>query len=173
MKKINTITKNVIFLILIIVFMVGCGGGENAASKSGLIADNTAPTINDILFNECIYEDVEGVYFRYMILYTDQEMDAINILVTFYKPNDHVNIYKGPVIIPIDYDLVFKTETLGEFTYAYESQCWSTACCDGYPNDTQQKLSIPGLFGQWRIGFQIEDSQGNESEIVSIYYEYG
>lgn len=167
MRKVEISVKTFMVLIFVIILLAGCGPSEYATSNKSepLPIPNTTPVINKILFAECIYEST-GVYFRYSLFYTDQEMDAINILITFYSPRDYVNIYKGPIVVTMDYDFVHKMIS-EKFDYEYEPQLG----CGDYPTEIQQQLSIPSLSGIWRIDFQIEDFQGNESEIISVYYE--
>ena len=134
-----------IFSLFFFLVMAGCGrsGGGGAPAQ-------TAPRINSVYFHKDIYADpilrplVIGESVYGVIETTDPDLDMTNILITEYWPHDASLPYYGPTIIPL-----------------------------GSQPDAHMAIIINfvvrGPIGNWRIEFQVEDAQANESNIFTVY----
>ena len=137
--------KKVIIFISILLF-VACGGGGDGSMPQ------TAPVITNILLynTENLYEPATsfqiGEYVYFLIYATDPDLDMTTLYVTEYYPSDSDTIYQGPVPI------VLPDQSASSVIYA---------------NIGPSRIVPPAGF--YRAEFQIEDIQGNESNIFIIY----
>ena len=92
---------------------------------------------------------------QFAVYATDPDLDIANLLLTKYWPCNASVPYDGPHIIALS------SQFAAEVMYSIiDPMLWNYApiwFLTGYP------------LGAWRIEFQIEDTQGNESNIFKVY----
>jgi len=77
---------------------------------------------------------------------TDQDSDITTLWSSEYFPSDSTTPYNGPIEFPLP------SQSGVDMTYSFIDP-----------------LTIEGPAGNWRMEFQIEDAQGNKSNVFTVY----
>lgn len=148
---------SVLFLSLTIISCgKGGGGGGDTSNDSGTNTNRSIPVIKDVrIFRQSAPEDpIEpsngtivikaGEFIFYKVYYSDQDVDARYLVYTPYYPSTSTQPYVGPLPFNTTQSTVEDTYTSMEFSPGYDVR-------------------------KWRLEFQIVDSQGNKSNIFTVY----
>lgn len=138
-------------IVLGLISIVGSnGGGGGDSSSTGEVSHDTAPIINSVELYDANwnlnYSFTIGDYANFAVYATDSDKDMECCYITQYYPLDSNTPYYGPDIMYLpsqsDVDMVY----------------WNI-----------NPIEVTGPAGDWRIEFQIEDANGNESNIFKVY----
>ena len=154
-KSRNGFIKNLHYLclgaVLGLMTIGGCGGGGGGEGGAPPAPSQTAPRINNVeLFN---VDDPDtptvtfnmGDTFNFRVSATDPDLDMTTLYFYQYYPITADTPYSGPI------------------TVLLPSQPETSVVCTA-----NEPLTITNT-GQWRFEFQIEDSEGNQSNVFTVY----
>jgi len=133
----------IIALGLITIVATGGDGGGN--HSTGTAPEILGVDLYDSNWDKCQVFDI-GDYVNFKIHAKDPDKDMEKVYITQYHPSDSSTPYYGPDVIDLP-----STSKIEEVFY------------------NLTPILVDGPSGGWRIEFQIEDSQGNESNIWIIY----
>ncbi len=138
--------------VLGLMTIVATGGGGGGGDGAPPPPSETAPTLTNVeLFNA---NDPGTVTFsfdigdtaNFNVSATDPDLDMTTLYFTEYFPSDSTTPYTGPTPIAMP------SQSATDMVYTLI-----------------QPTEVTGPAGNWRLDFQIEDSNGNESNVFQVY----
>ncbi|MBW1690828.1 MAG: hypothetical protein JRF35_01890 [Deltaproteobacteria bacterium] len=151
-KKLRYISLVALFLLSLLGIVGSNGGGGDGGGETGSTTSNngTAPTINNVELYDVDwnlkYSFTIGDDANFAVYATDSDKDMDCCYITQYYPLDSSIPYYGPDIMYLP--------SQSEVDMVY----WNV-----------NPIEVTGPAGNWRIEFQIEDANGNESDIFKVY----
>ncbi len=146
MVRVNRLVLTAI-LSLLLVF-VGCGGGGGGGG--GDSSKGTAPKINNVTITDGNFNPKStfriGDKGNFVASVNDPDLDITGIYVSEFFPSDSETPYSGPS------EVVLPSQSAADMDYVLI-----------------EPTTITGPVGGWRLEFQVEDAQGNMSNIFRTY----